>query len=638
LTADVVRGLAKIDMPAELEGRPMTASVLEHSLIETEPGLLRRAADAVEHYNELVLREVKRARTDPGFADEVRRRWDALRAEIAESSTPTGVPVPVRALPDIDEPGEMIRWLLSEGPEGEFPYVNGAYREMYLHGPDAGLEEPMRMFAGLGLAEDTNRRFHALAGLQKSVRLSTAFDGPTLYGLDSDHEGVFGKVGEGGVAIDTVDDMERLFEGFDFDDERFSVSMTINAPAPVLLAQLTAVARRKALRKAEAAHGGRLSDQARRKVFAQAEGRLRGTVQADILKEMQAQNEVIFPAAESVRFLTDMVEYAVGNMPRFYPISISGYHIAEAGATPIQQAAFTLANGIAYVDIFKRRGIPLEKFGRRLSFFLDCGLDLEYAVLARVCRKVWAVVMRDAFEAPEPARLFRLHTQTSGRSLVSAAFRNNIARTAVELLLAYANLTNSCHSNSADEPFTTPTEEYVRIASHSQSLLLEESGLFKHLMNVFTGGPAMVALQKRVEAGILAVLREIDSLGGVPAAIEQRYFRSMIQESAHRYERQIHDGQRPIIGLNRYRDPDEKPPPVQFVRTPAQSKKKQVERLREFKRAHEGPARGHLERLAAAARGSDNTFAVLVEAVEHCTEGQIIATLHDAWGYYRPPV
>jgi methylmalonyl-CoA mutase len=616
----------------------MTAALLEHGIIETEAGLLRRSAEVVESYNDFVVREVARARGDPKFAEEIRRRWEKLRSEIEETTTPTGIVVPDRALPPVDEVGEMARWLLAEGPEGEFPYVNGAYRDMYLHTEGAALEEPTRMFAGLALAEDTNRRFHQLASLQKSVRLSTAFDGPTLYGLDSDHEGVFGKVGEGGVAIDTVEDMERLFEGFDFDDDRFSVSMTINAPAPVLLAQLTAVARRKALRKAQAARGSPLPEEAKRKVYAEAEAKLRGTVQADILKEMQAQNEVIFPAAESLRFLTDMVEYVVGAMPRFYPISISGYHIAEAGATPVQQAAFTLANGITYVDLFKRRGIPLAKFGNRLSFFLDCGLDLEYAVLARVCRKIWAVVMRDQFAAEPRARLFRLHTQTSGRSLVSAAYRNNIARTAVELLTAYANLTNSCHSNSADEPFTTPTEEYVRIASHSQSVLLEESGLFKHMMNLFTGGPAMIALQGRVEAGILAILREIDVLGGVPAAVEQRYFRSMIQESAHRYERQIHDNTRPIIGLNRYRDPNEKSPPVGFVRTAAESKRIQVDRLRAFKHAHEAPSKPLLEQLRRAATGHGNTFAVLLDAVEHCTEGQIIGTLHDAWGHYRPPV
>jgi methylmalonyl-CoA mutase len=246
--------------------------------------------------------------------------------------------------------------------------------------------------------------------------------------------------------------------------------------------------------------------------------------------------------------------------------------------------------------------------------------------------------MRDVFAAPEKARLLRLHTQTSGRSLVSAAFRNNLTRTAAELMVAYAGNTNSCHSNSADEPFTTPTEEYVRLASQAQSILPEESGLFRHLMNLFTGGPAMAELERRVEEGIREVLREIDALGGVMPAVEQRYFRSRIQEAAHRYERQIADGTRAVIGLNRYRDESETPPAVPLARTPAESRQRQVDRLREFKRRNEAAARVALERLEHAARTGANTFEALLEAVEVCSEGQITARLKEVWGEYRPPV
>src|SRR5438045_34126 len=259
------------------------------------------------------------------------------------------------------------------------------------------LEEPTRLFSGLMLAEDTNERFHYLTRHQRTHRLSTAFDGPTLYGIDSDTDGVFGKIGEGGVAIDTVEDMERLYDGFPFGDGDFSVSMTINGPAPTILAMYVAAARRK--------HGADIVP------------KLRGTIQADVLKEVQAQNEILFPVEASLRFLTDMVEYCTQRMPRWYPISISGYHIAEAGATPVQQAAYTLSNGFTYVELFRKRGMDVNVFGPRLSFFLDCGLDVEYLAMTRVCRKICAIAMRDVFGAGPSAQRSNVHTQTSRRSM-----------------------------------------------------------------------------------------------------------------------------------------------------------------------------------------------------------------------------
>ena len=454
--------------------------------------------------------------------------------------TPTGLKLPRLALPQTDEPGEIARFLFGEGLPGEFPFVNAAYREMYLaeepkaEGQKPATEEPTRLFAGLGLAEDTNKRFHYLTRQQSSIRLSTAFDGPTLYGMDSDADGVFGKIGEGGVAIDTLEDMERLYSNFPLAQKRFSVSMTISGPAPIIAAMYIAAAKRR--------FGPKIV------------GKLRGTVQADVLKEVQAQNEMIFPLEPALRFLTDMVEFTTREMPRWYPISISGYHIAEAGATPVQQAAYTLSNGFAYAELFRKRGLDVNRFGPRLSFFLDCALDLEYLALTRVCRKIWAIGMRDVFGADERAQLFKVHTQTSGRSLIAHEFKNNLTRTAVELILAYANATNSCHSNSADEPFTTPSEEYVRLAAHAQGIVLEESGLFKFMMNALSGSPGMKIVEQAVESGVLEEFREIEQLGGALAATELRYQRSQIQASAHRYERQVNEGVRPIIGLNRYRD------------------------------------------------------------------------------------
>jgi methylmalonyl-CoA mutase cobalamin-binding domain/chain len=589
-------------------------------------------ADAIERHERFVDEQVERARKNPTFRNELLRRWNKVPKKVEIVTTMTGLRLPRVALPATDEPGEIARFLFGEGPPGEFPFVNGAYRELYLSDesasnmkkprhakrqPAAG-EEPTRLFAGLGLAEDTNERFHYLTHQQRSVRLSTAFDGPTLYGLDSDADGVFGKIGEGGVAIDTIDDMERLYAGFRLDDPHFSVSMTINAPSPIILAMYVAAAKRRS--------GPRVL------------AKLRGTTQADIFKEVQAQNEIIFPLQASLRFLADTISFTTEHMPRWYPISISGYHIAEAGATPVQQAAFTLSNGFAYVELLRRSGLDVNRFGPRLSFFLDCGLDIEYVALARVCRKLWAIGMRDVFGATGRAQLFRLHTQTSGRSLIAQEFKNNITRTAIELMLAYINATNSCHSNSADEPFTTPAEEYVRLAAHAQAILLEETGLFKTMMNTFSGSPGMKIVEREVQNGILAEFREIDRLGGVIEAIEHRYQRSQIQAAAHRYERQVNDGARAIIGLNRYRNDAPDLPELKVVRTPRSKKHLQVERLREFKRRHASHSLRALDELAASVESDGNVFAELIRTVEHCSLGQITSRLQELVGRYRPTV
>jgi methylmalonyl-CoA mutase len=585
--------------------------------------VLAQVTEAVEAHNRFVEQQVDRARRDARFREKMWRRWRSLRASAGTTTTPTGLKLPRLALPLTEEPGEIAHYLFGEGLPGEFPFLNGAYREMYLANTANGnsqseIEEPTRLFAGLGLAEDTNKRFHFLTRQQQSIRLSTAFDGLTLYGMDSDAEGVFGKIGEGGVAIDTIEDMERLYAGFPLGDGHLSVSMTINGPAPILLAMYVAAARRR--------FGPGVVP------------KLRGTVQADILKEVQAQNEIIFPLEASLRFLTDMVEFTAVQMPRWYPISISGYHIAEAGATPVQQAAYTLSNGFTYAELFRARGLEVNRFGPRLSFFLDCGLEIEYLALGRVCRKLWAVGMRDVFGADTRAQRFKLHTQTSGRSLIAQEFKNNLTRTAAELMLAYLNATNSCHSNSADEPFTTPGEEYVRLAAQSQAILLEESGLFKFMMNALGGSPGMKIVEQAVEAGILAEFREIDRVGGVLAAIEHRYQRSQIQAAAYRYEQQINEAVRPIIGLNRYGDSGDKLPAVKVVRTPRRKKQLQVDRLEKFKRRHRAQAERSLDALAQAVESGGNVFAELIHTVEHCSLGQITARLHEVVGHYRPAI
>ena len=609
---------------------------------------LGHVVESLEKYNKFVLDQVKRARADEQFGRELLGRWNDIKAKIPVTRTPTKLPLPRLALPEIDDPGEIARYLFGEGLPGEFPFLNGAYREMYLEPvreiesfekDDAGgrarpeparrgegaldkkipqAEEPTRLFSGLMLAEDTNERFHYLTQHQRTHRLSTAFDGPTLYGIDSDADGVFGKIGEGGVAIDSVEDMVRLYDGFDLGSPNFSASMTISGPAPIIMAMYIAAAKRR--------FGPKVVP------------KLRGTIQADIFKEVQAQNETIFPIEASLRFLTDMVEFTTREMPRWYPISISGYHIGEAGSTPVQQAAYTLSNGFAYAEMFAARRIPVDQFGPRLSFFLDCALDAEYIALARVSRRIWAIGMRDAFGAGPRGQLFKLHTQTSGRSLIAAEFKNNLTRTAAELMLAYMNATNSCHSNSADEPFTTPSEEWIRLAAHGQAILLEESGIFKHTMNMLSGSPGMKAVERAVEAAILDEFREIERLGGVLAAVEDRYQRSQIQNAAHRYEQQIYDGTRPIIGLNRYRNGSEDIPEVKLTRTPRKKQQLQVDRLAKFKKKNAERAKRALDKLAHVVERGENSFPMLLEAVEVCSLGQITGRLQEVVGRFRPMV
>jgi len=604
---------------------------------------LGQVVEAVEKHGRFVLEQVKRARSDEKFGRELSQRWQKTKAGIPISRAPTGLPLPRLALPEIDEPGEIARYLFGDGLPGEFPFLNGAYREMYLEplervGIEGGSygnkkspngskaqkngarppEEPTRLFSGLMLAEDTNKRFHFLSAHQRSKRLSTAFDGPTLYGIDSDADGVFGKIGEGGVAVDTVEDMVRLYDGFELGSPDFSASMTISGPAPIIMAMYIAAAKRR--------FGPNIVP------------KLRGTIQADIFKEVQAQNETIFPIEASLRFLCDMIEWTTREMPRWYPVSISGYHIGEAGATPVQQAAYTLSNGFAYAEMLAARGIPVDQFAPRLSFFLDCGLDVEYIALSRVSRKIWAIGMRDVFGAGPRGQMFKLHTQTSGRSLIAAEFKNNLTRTAAELILAYMNGTNSCHSNSADEPFTTPSEEWIRLAAHGQAILLEESGIFKHTMNMLSGSPGMKAVEHAVEKAILDEFRQIEELGGVLAAVENRYQRSQIQNAAHRYERQIYDGTRPVVGLNRYRDGADEVPDIELARTPRPKQQLQINRLAKFKKKNAEKAKRALHKLGDVVERGENCFPALLEAAEVCSLGQITGRLQELVGRFRPMV
>lgn len=580
---------------------------------------LSKVTEQARLFNQAVETKVAEVRANPALAKDLLGRWSEIQERVESVTTPTGIVLPRLALPYLDEPGSIARYLYGEGLPGEFPFLSSSYEQMYLDPNDgrSRAEEPTRLFAGLATARETNERFHFLTKNQKTHRLSTAFDGPTLYGMDSDADGVFGKIGEGGVAVDTVEDMETLFEGFDLRESTTSVSMTINGPAPTLMAMYIAAAKR------------RFGDAVVEK--------LRGTVQADVLKEVQAQNEILYPVEASLRFLLEMIEHCVDRLPKWYPVSISGYHLSQAGATPVQQAAYTLSNGFVYAQMLQARGGKIDTFAPRMSFFFDCGLDLEFIALTRVCRKLWAIGIRDVFGGNERSQRLKMHTQTSGRSLVATEYKNNLTRTAVELVMSYMNGTNSSHSNSADEPFTTPSEEYVRLASHGQAIILEESGLFRHMMNGLSGSPGMKAVERAVEVAILEEFEAIEQLGGVLGAMEHRYQRSQIQASSYLYERQIAEGERRIVGYNCYSDEEEGELP-KVVRVSNSIKRSQVGRVTDFKRRNQNKCPQALNRLIEVVRAGGNVFEELISTVEVCTLGQITDCLQSEVGKFRPMV
>ncbi|MDX2177167.1 MAG: methylmalonyl-CoA mutase family protein [Candidatus Sumerlaeia bacterium] len=607
-------------------------------------GLLHDCARSITSYHEETEREVRALRADPTDAKAAVEAFAARRAAMPTSKSFIGTEMPLFALPDHDEAGVIHRFLRREGYPGEFPFTQCAYERQYLieEGAEQG-EEPTRMFAGLGLAEDTNERFHLLAANQRSHRLSTAFDGVTLYGMDADAEGVLGKVGEGGVSISTVEDMERLYQGFDLTAPSTSVSMTINGPAPILMAQFIVAAARREWARAAAlkpnGSAGRLDPEEKRRILLDCAAKLRGTVQADILKEVQAQNETLFPLEPSLRLLGDMVDWCADNAPRWYPVSISGYHIAEAGADPVEQLAFTLGNGLYYADAFRRRGMDLEKVVPRFSFFFQFDYDLESAVIGRVARRAWAIAMRRHFGLGDRAARLKFHAQTSGRSLTEQGLLNNITRTALQVFLALANYANSAHSNSYDEAITTPTAEAALIASQTQALLLEETGMFRHTMGLFTTGPGLSLLTDRVEEGVARIWEEMDRVGGVIEAVETRYVRGRIQDSFYKRAQQAHAGERRLVGVNCYRNEEEARPRVELSRTSKERQRLQADRTRAFKAANSEAAEVALRRLAdAAERDADNVFAELLDAVEVCSLGQITGTLQESWGRFRAMV
>ena len=516
--------------------------------------------------------------------------------------------MPVIGLPPRDAGRkQIVRYLYKQNIPGSFPYTEGAY----LH--RRADEDPIRMFAGLGLPETTNERFHLLAKGHGSPRLSTAFDSLSLYGRDSDEPGALAKVGEGGVAVDSMEDMGRLYAGFDL--EKTSVSLTMNGPAPTILAMYLVAAKRRGFdwRK------------------------LRGTIQTDILKEVQAQNEAQFPIEPSLRLIGDMVEYTMREVPLWYPVSISGYHIGEAGANAIQELAFTLANAFTYVEMLSARGIAINEFARRFSFFFTSGSELEFNVLGRVARRIWAIGMRRYYGVEGPAAALRFHSQTSGRSLQDMEPLHNLTRVALQAEHALHNNTNSLHTNSYKETYTTPQQDDVLLAIGSQQIPLVESGDFRFTENLNQGAFGLSYLEDEVERAVHRIFREMDKQGGVLSAIENEYFRTTIQEEVQAEHRAILEGRRRIVGLNYMRSPDSDPVRGELVHIPMRDKRTQVARTKRFKRDHVIEAKIALSRLQAAALSETaNVFEELLRTVEVATVSQVTDALWEVWGRFRP--
>jgi methylmalonyl-CoA mutase len=615
--------------------------------------------------------------TNPEFSYTVRGR-EVRGANYTESLSHSAIPK--LAAPRFTGWGEILHFLQNENLPGSYPYTGGVYpyrREE---------EDPTRMFAGEGAPERTNRRFHYLAAGHEATRLSTAFDSTTLYGEDPDlRPDIFGRTGNSGVSIATLDDMKKLYSGFDLCAASTSVSMTINGPAPMILAMYmnTAIDQHveKFLRdagrwpKVEAALAdaaakdaawpgyrgglpadhdggglgllgcsgrkliglGLLSADEYAKLRSDALTRVRGTVQADILKEDQAQNTCIFSTEFALRMMGDVQQFFSDHkVKNFYSVSISGYHIAEAGANPITQLAFTLANGFTIVEYYLARGMKIDDFAPNLSFFFSNGMDAEYAVIGRVARRIWARAMKDVYQAGLRSQMLKYHIQTSGRSLHAREIQFNDIRTTLQAMYALFDNCNSLHTNAYDEALTTPTEESVRRAVAIQLIINRELGL-NRIQNPWQGSYAIEALTDLVEEAVYKEFESLAERGGVLGAMETMYQRGKIQEESLNYETRKHDGSLPIVGvntfLNEHGEGDHAVAPL--FRASDEEQRAQVDAVRAFQARHAAEAPEALRQLQAVAATGGNVFAELLETVQVCSLGQITRALYEVGGQYR---
>ena len=640
--ADTVRGYKR-------RAREQAALAREIQQLRAAAAMLKvgkpekpRAAEAAIH-----LAEQRQARLDPTAAKLLAMWPDMVKAyagdeyvvkirdrEIRTALTHTtlsGSKIRKVALPKYECHGELLKWLLLDNVPGSFPYTAGTFAFKREN------EDPTRMFAGEGDAFRTNRRFKLLSEGMPAKRLSTAFDSVTLYGNDPDlRPDIYGKVGNSGVSIATLDDLKVLYGGFDLTHPATSVSMTINGPAPTILAMFMNTAIDQNLDKFRVDNGREPTDDEAQKIRAWTLANVRGTVQADILKEDQGQNTCIFSTEFSLKVMGDIAEWFVHHDVRnFYSVSISGYHIAEAGANPISQLAFTLSNGFTFVEAYLARGMHIDDFAPNLSFFFSNGMDPEYTVLGRVARRIWAVAMRDRYGANERSQKLKYHVQTSGRSLHAQEIQFNDIRTTLQALIAIYDNCNSLHTNAFDEAITTPTEDSVRRAMAIQLIINREWGLAKN-ENPNQGAFIIDELTELVEEAVLSEFEKIAERGGVLGAMETGYQRGKIQEESMHYEMLKHTGEYPIIGVNTFRSAhDALPQTIELARSTEDEKRSQLQRLQAFHERHAAAAPVQLERLQQAVMDNGNVFAVLMDAVRCCSLGQITNALFEVGGQYR---
>ena len=561
-------------------------------------------------------------------------RGKELKQPLLDASL-SGLNIPRIAVPQHRSHGDRVRWLMTENLPGNFPYTAGTFPLKRRS------EEPKRMFAGEGGPSKTNERFHFLCKGEDVHRLSTAFDSVTLYGQDPDERpDIYGKIGESGVSVATLDDMKVLYQGFDLCAPTTSVSMTINGPAPILLAMFMNTAIDQQVDQFVSNEGRDPTDGEYAEIRARALAVVRGTVQADILKEDQAQNTCIFSLEFALRMMGDIQSWFIdNNVKNYYSVSVSGYHIAEAGANPISQLAFTLSNGFTLVEYYKSRGMDINAFAPNLSFFFSNGMDPEYAVIGRVARRIWAVAMARLYGADERSQKLKYHIQTSGRSLHAREIQFNDIRTTLQALLAVQDQCNSLHTNAYDEAVTTPTEESVRRAMAIQKIVNNEYGVMKN-ENSTQGSFFIEALTDLVESAVLDEFDRIDQRGGVMGAMETQYQRGKIQQESLHYEHKKHSGELPLIGINTFIDPktmDEnwEPPPVELRRSSAEEKNNQIHRLRSFHAQHADTAPEALRKLQEVAIGGGNIFGELMNTVRVASLGQITSALYEVGGEYR---
>ncbi|MFM0204307.1 methylmalonyl-CoA mutase family protein [Paraburkholderia fungorum] len=625
---------AGMDAPSAVSGSSVTAnsaSAPQTQLEQLDTLIAERTAALGEHERKLLDAWPQTVAAYSGDEHIVRIRDREIRTALAVT-TLSGSEVRKVALPKFVDHGEILRWLMLDNLPGYFPFTAGVFpfrREN---------EDPTRMFAGEGDPLRTNRRFKLLSEGMPAKRLSTAFDSVTLYG-EEPHErpDIYGKVGNSGVSVATLDDMKTLYDGFDLCAPQTSVSMTINGPAPTILAMFFNVAIDQQIACMAQQQGRPLTEDELAAARRTALENVRGTVQADILKEDQGQNTCIFSTEFSLKVMGDIQAYFVDHGVRnFYSVSISGYHIAEAGANPISQLAYTLANGFTYVEAYLARGMSIDDFAPNLSFFFSNGMDPEYTVLGRVARRIWAIAMRERYGANERSQKLKYHVQTSGRSLHAQEIDFNDIRTTLQALIAIYDNCNSLHTNAFDEAITTPTEDSVRRAVAIQLIINREWGLAKN-QNPNQGSFVIEELTDLVEEAVLTEFDRLTERGGVLGAMETGYQRGRIQDESMLYEHRKHDGSYPIVGVNTFLSahPHEAPQPIALARSTDEEKQSQLKRLRDFQARHRDDAPAALERLKRAVIDDDNVFAVLMDVVRVCTLGQITHALFEVGGQYR---